>query len=136
MNWLGAGLATLLAALCGVTLGGIVHFEARRHGLDFPPLVGLLAGMACALASRGKSGLRGAFVASLSVWAAALAEVLARPVRGVIRDILAFHERLGLVSVLAYLACAGVAALLGARGRKPLPLEARIRKTGSSATEG
>ena len=115
MNWLGGGLLSFLAAALGALVGAVVHFVARRHGLDFPPVVGILSGLAAALASRERSGLRGALVASLAVWAAALAEVLAVPHRGVLADMVAFHRRLGSVEALAYVACAAIGVLLASR---------------------
>ena len=122
MNWLGAGLASLLAALLGALAGAFAHFEGRRHGIDFPPIVGVMAGLAAALASTSKSGLRGVLVASLAVWAAAIAEVLASPTRGVVADIVHFHERLGFTRGASYVGCAVVAALLAARARPRRPV--------------
>jgi hypothetical protein len=102
----------------GALVGAIVHFEGRRRGIDFPPIVGLFAGLAAALASRHESGLRGVLVASLAVWAAALADVAAFPSRGVISDLVAFHERLGFVRGASYVGCAVVAGLLASRARR------------------
>lgn len=116
VNWLGASLRAFLAALLGAALGAaLAQHVARRYGLDLPPLVGMFTGAAAAAASRGKSGLRGMLVASLAVWAAAIAEVAAAPSRGLSADLAGFHERLRPIRVLAYVACAAVAGLLGSR---------------------
>lgn len=128
MNWLGGGLFSFLAAAVGALLGAFVHFGARRHGIDFPPIVGVFAGLAAALASRERSGLRGALVASLAVWAAALAEVLAAPRSGVLSDMVAFHQRLGLLETLAYAACAAIGVLLASRALR----RASSAKTGAA----
>lgn len=115
MNWLGAGLGSLVAALFGATLGALVHVEARRHGVDAPLIVGLFAGLAAALASQRKSLTRGVLVGSLSVWGAALAEVLAEPSRGALEDVAAFHERLGPARALLFVATLALAAALASR---------------------
>ncbi|MBX3259633.1 MAG: hypothetical protein KIS78_13400 [Labilithrix sp.] len=115
MNWLGAGVGSLVAALLGALLGALAHVEGRRLGIDFPPVVGVAAGIAAALASSVRSGMRGVLVASLAVWAAALAEVLADPSSGVVEGIARFHERLGLARAASYVGCAVVAALLASR---------------------
>lgn len=124
MNWLGASARSILAATLGAFLGAIAQLEARKRGFDFPPIVGLFAGLMAALTSQERSALRGALVASLAVWVAALTEVLAAPARGVVIDLVSFHERLGLARALGYVTCAVVAALLGSRARSRAPEEA------------
>jgi len=117
VNWLGAGFASLVAALLGALVGAFAHFEGRRHGIDFPPIVGIVTGLAAALASTSTSGLRGMLVASLAVWAAALAEVLESPARGVVADIIRFNDRLGFARGASYVGCAVVTLLLASRAR-------------------
>lgn len=124
MNWLGAGLASLVAAAFGAALGGLVHAEARRHGVDAPMLVGVAAGLFAALASTQKSGMRGVLVASIAVWAAAVAEVTSEPWRGALRDLVFFHERLGPGRLVAYVTTALLALYIGSRAR---PAPARDR---------
>lgn len=135
MNWLGAGFASVLAAVLGALVGAFVHFEARRHGVDFPPIVGLVAGVATALASNEKSGMRGVLVASLAVWATALAEVFALPRRGIVSDLITFHERLGGLHVLGYLACAAGAALLASRAPTRRESQMKNETPATSATK-
>lgn len=116
MNWLGAGLLSFLAAVCGAVLGALAHVGLRGHGVDLPPVVGLLAGLVVALASGEKSGMRGVLVASFSIWAGASAEVLASPGQGFISGLARFHEGLGPLRALAFLGCAALGLLLGSRG--------------------
>lgn len=123
MNWLGAGLTSLAAALLGALVGALAHFEGRRHGIDLPFVVGITAGLAAALASTSKSGLRGMLVASLAVWTAALAEVLESPTDGIVTDIVRFNERLGFARGASYVGCAVVALVLASRARPRLTPE-------------
>ena len=120
MNWLGAGLPSFLAAIFGALVGEVVHFEAQRRGIDFPPIVALVSAVLAALASREKSGLRGVLVASLAVWAAALSEVLGSPIHGVFRDVVDFHDRLGVYRFCAYVATAVVGFVIAPRAWAPL----------------
>ena len=76
-----------------------------------------MTGLAAALASTSTSGLRGMLVASLAVWAAALAEVLESPARGVVADIIRFNDRLGFARGASYVGCAVVTLLLASRAR-------------------
>lgn len=115
MNWLGAGFRALAAAVIGALLGAFIHVHAIRRGHDLSPLVGLLAGTTAALVSRHRSGLRGLFVASLAVWAAAIGEVIAAPRRGVLADLFAFHHRIDILHGLAYAACAALAGFIASR---------------------
>ena len=117
MNWLGAGLPSFVAALIGAIVGALAHVAARRHGIDVPPVVGVVAGISCALASRRRSGMRGVLVASLVVWAAALAEVLAEPSRGLWLDIVDFSARLDLTRTVAFAASALAAWVLASHAR-------------------
>jgi hypothetical protein len=119
VNWLGAGIGSVALSLFGVTLGAILHLLARRHGIDFPPIVGLVAGIAAALASRNVGALRGLLVASLSVWAAAMAEVIAMPIQGLAGDLVRFHDRLGWAGLIAYAACAATGGFVGSRALRP-----------------
>ena len=120
MNWLGAGLPSFLAGIFGALVGAVLHFEAQRRGIDFPPIVALVSAAFAALASREKSGLRGVLVASLAVWAAALAEILGTPIHGFFRDVLDFHERLGAYRFVAYVATAVVGFVIAPRAWAPL----------------
>jgi hypothetical protein len=119
VNWLGAGLPSFLAAVFGTIIGALLHFEGQRRGIDFPPIVAIVAGALAALASREKSGLRGVLVASFAVWAAAVAEILGTPIHGFFRDILDFHERLNATRFALYLATAVVGFLLAPRAWAP-----------------
>jgi hypothetical protein len=129
VNWLGAGLASFFAAVVGALVGALTYTTLRRSGVDFPPIVGLLAGLAAALASGEKSGMRGVLVGSLGIWASAMAEVFASPSHGIVSDLAGFHERLGLVNGLAYAACGAVAAFVGSLSLRdgPRPVEAPLR---------
>ena len=120
MNWLGAGLPSFLAGIFGALVGAVLHFEAQRRGIDFPPIVAFLSAVFAALASREKSGLRGVLVASLAVWAAALAEILGAPIHGFFRDVIDFHERLGAYRFAAYVGTAVVGFVIAPRAWAPL----------------
>ena len=61
--------------------------------------------------------MRGVLVASLVVWAAALAEVLAEPSRGLWLDIVDFSGRLDLARTVAFAASALAAWVLASRAR-------------------
>ncbi len=115
MNWLGAGLRTLLAAMLGCLAGAIVFIVLRRHGLDLVPIVGLLAGVATASVSRVRSPPRGFVVGALALWTGAIAEVLAWPKKGFFADVIDFHERLGWLRLAAYAVGAVLAIVIGAR---------------------
>lgn len=141
MNWLGAGAVSLLASILGALVGGLVHFVLRRHvGVDAPPIVGLMSGACAALVSRDRSGLRGTFVGSLSVWAAAISEVVAAPTgRGLFQDLIAFHERLGVLRTALYLVCALCGVILGSRARPGafrVGLEAETERSGGRNAQG
>lgn len=116
MNWLGAGLLSMLAALFGALVGGIVHFEAFRAGLHCAPLAGAITGLVTALCSREKNVLRGIVVGSLGAWSAAVSEALAAPREGLVRDVLHFSERLHGADVVAYVACILAGLALASRG--------------------
>jgi hypothetical protein len=118
MNWLGAGVGSFLASALGAIVGALLHFFLRRYlgGIDAPVLVGLISGASAAFASRERIGLRGALVGSLSVWAAAIAEVAAAPTgRGLFHDLIAFHDRLGILRMALYFVCAMCGVILGSR---------------------
>ncbi len=120
MNWLGAGLPSFLAAIFGALVGAVVHFEAQRRGIDFPPIVALLSAAFAALASHEKSGLRGVLVASLAVWAAALSEIIGAPIHGFFRDTIDFDARLDAYRLGAYVATAVVGFVIAPRAWAPL----------------
>jgi hypothetical protein len=118
VNWLGAGLASFVAALFGAIAGVLLRIAAARMGFDLPPLVGLVAGIGAALASSERSGLRGVLVASLAVWAAAIGEVLVHPRSGLVSDLFRFSDRLGAGGLVAYALTGLIAFLLGSRAAR------------------
>lgn len=130
MNWLGAGLAGVFAAVLGAVVGALAHVEARRHGIDLPLVVGLVAGLAAAFVSIRRSGLRGVLVASLAIWAAALAEVIAEPSRGLLHDLFAFHERLAPGRAVAYAVTFVLTVYVASRARPAASPAACARPTG------
>lgn len=117
MNWLGAGVPTFLVSLLGAALGAFVHALLLRHGVDFPPIIALLASICAVLASRETSGMRGVVVASFSCWAGALVEVIAQPTRGVFWDLVHFSERLTALRLILYIACAVLGVVVASRAR-------------------
>jgi hypothetical protein len=117
MNWLGAGLPSFLAALFGAVLGAYLHGVLLQHGLDFPPLIALLASVCAILPSKDSSGLRGILVASLSCWAGAIVEVLQSPRRGLFWDLVHFNDRLTIGRFFLYVGCALVGIFLASRAR-------------------
>lgn len=117
MNWLGAGLTSLLGALLGALAGALAHGALFARGVDVPPLVALLAGLGALLGARERSVLRGVFVASLAVWAGATAEVVARPSRGLFADLLHFSERLTALRFALYVVTAALGVVLASRLR-------------------
>lgn len=117
MNWLGAGLPSFLGALVGAWLGAWLHALLLRHGIDFPPIIALLASLCAILPSKAASGLRGILVASLSCWSGAIAEVLAAPREGLFWDLVHFSDRLTALRLALYVACALVGIFLGSRAR-------------------
>ncbi|MBX3230760.1 MAG: hypothetical protein KIT84_00975 [Labilithrix sp.] len=117
MNWLGAGLPSFLAALGGAAVGALLHALLLRHGVDLPPLVALVASVGAVLPSKERSGLRGILVASLSCWAAALVDVVVRPERGVVLDLLHFSARLTTLGLGLYLLSAVLGVAVASRAR-------------------
>jgi hypothetical protein len=125
VNWLGLDLLALLASLFGALVGAVAHFEACRRGIHLPPIVGVLAGLLAAFASRERSGLRALLVASLSAWAAAIAEVLAEPRGGLVADLVRFSDRLTPLSWLSFLGCILFAGALASRAWSPFSAPAK-----------
>jgi len=117
VNWLGAGLPSFLASLLGCALGAYLHLVLLGHGIDFPPIIALVASVLAVLPSRESSGLRGILVASFSCWAGALVEVLKNPMNGVFWDLVNFHDRLPLVRFFLYVGCAVLGIVLASRAR-------------------
>lgn len=117
MNWLGAGLPSFVASLLGAALGAWLHSLLLRHGIDFPPLIALVASVFAIVPSKESSGLRGILVASISCWAGALVEVLAEPREGLFWDLVHFSDRLTIGRFFLYVACALVGIFLASRAR-------------------
>jgi hypothetical protein len=127
MNWLGAGLRGFIGSVLGCIGGALAFLYLRRRGIDLPPLVGVVAGIATLLASRDKSGTRGLVVGAMAVWACAIAEVSASPVHGLVSDLYHFSDRLEWLNRISYVACALCAVALGGRAlpRHEPPLSTR-----------
>jgi hypothetical protein len=115
MNWLGVGWRNFLAAVLGSVVGGYLFTKLRRYGCEAPMFVGLLAGVLTALFSVARSAPRGFVVASLVVWATAVADVVTAPRRGFVQDLASLHERLTIPYALGLVASAGLAMALASR---------------------
>lgn len=126
MNWLGAGLPSFIASLLGCAIGAYLHYMLLQHGVDFPPIIAIIASICAVLPSRESSGLRGILVASFSCWAGALVEVLMKPSRGVFWDLVHFNDRLPLVRFVLYVACAVVGIVVASRARPKFMLSSTV----------
>lgn len=104
MNWIGLSLRSLVGTLLGV-FAGVLLF---RHVWPQVWIVGVAAGIGCALVAGERSGLRGITVGTIAVWAAAAVDADARGV-----GVLHISSTLGLTRWVAYLACMGLAFFLG-----------------------
>ncbi len=104
MNWIGLSLRSLVGTLLGVFAGVLVF----RHCWAEVWIVGVAAGLGCALVAEERSGLRGITVGTIAVWAAAVVDADARGI-----GVLHISSTLGLARWVAYLACMGLAFFLG-----------------------
>lgn len=121
MNWLGAGLPSFVLSLFGAALGAWLHLLLLGHGIDFPPVIALVASILAVLPSKESSGLRGILVASFSCWAGAIAEVLTAPRAGLFSDLIHFSDRLTIGRFFLYVGCALVGIFLASRARPGKP---------------
>jgi hypothetical protein len=117
VNWLGAGLPSFLLSLLGAAVGAWLHGLLLRHGIDFPPVIALVASLFAILPSKEASGLRGILVASFSCWAGAIVEIVSAPREGLFWDLVHFSDRLSIGRFFLYVACALVGIFLASRAR-------------------
>lgn len=118
MNWFSISGRTILVAAIAAALGFAAYGALLDRGLEAPWVIALATGVAAALASRGTNLMRGLVVGTLAVWCAAAAQVYFCPISAgdpVWRGLLRFHETLTPGRLVAYLATAAIAIVLGMR---------------------
>lgn len=114
MNWLGLEPRVALAAVAGCIVGALIYGVTVGQGTPAPWVVGAGVGLGALLAARTRSWLRGLVIATLAIWAAALAQAAYAPERPeVLSELGRFHETLVGLSGWSHALGAALACALG-----------------------
>lgn len=130
MNWLSFDFRALVGCVVGACIGFSFYGFLGMRQMEPPAIVGLCAGLGCAIFTKERSGMRGVAIACIAIWIAALAQVYYFPTAtdGILVSLVEFHETLSWGRAVGFALCGILAFLLGATSFNP---DARVRLGGT-----
>ena len=132
MNWLAWDAHAYAGAAAGALLGALTYaWLLSAYGFDWPWLVGIFVGLACAISARERSALRGIVVATLAIWVGATAQCACRPAdagSGILAEFTHYHQRVDAWLLVQQVLSGSAAGVLGCRA---LRHDATVRIAGA-----